>query len=72
MTWICGTGLEPSRTNCPPSSNVRYIACLIRWTPFCGTNLVMQPTFHIREQKDPTIKPSSFLTSKNKACIINC
>jgi len=29
MTWICGTGLEPSRTNWPPSSSVRYIACLI-------------------------------------------
>lgn len=44
LSWICGTGLEPRRMNWPPNSNVRYIAFLIRWTPFWGTNLVMQAT----------------------------
>lgn len=47
---MCGTGLEPRSTNCPPNSNVLYIACLMRCTPFCGTSLVIQPTWFIKLQ----------------------
>lgn len=47
----CATGLEPSSRNCPPNSRVRYIACLIRCTPFCGTILVMQPTYSIKYER---------------------
>lgn len=60
ITWICATGLEPRSTNCPPSSSVRYIACLIRCTPFCGTNLVMQPTYSMKQWKNYKER-SSFL-----------
>lgn len=31
--------------NWPPLSRVRYIACRIKCTPFCGTNLVTHPTW---------------------------
>jgi hypothetical protein len=44
FTWICWMGLDPRRINWPPSSSVLYIACRIKCTPFCGTNLVIHPT----------------------------
>lgn len=33
ITWIRGSGADPSSTNCPPRSSVRHKECLISWMP---------------------------------------
>ena len=35
---------DPSSTNCPPCSAVRWTACRMRWIPFWGTSRVTQTT----------------------------